>query len=193
MTVSKSVSRSARVRVLLAVAALLALAISAAGPASAGGLHHRMHQPDLLFGDLQGNCCRGLGQYEAWPYSQQLSEPVKQGGYTDLMVPLYNGGTIADSFRIIGEPSYAGVQVRYFRGLTGDHDITAAVVHGRYVVSGLKPREGSSIALRIRVTAPSATVGYTRTVRVIARVVGTPHAMDAGSFTSSGESSSKWS
>jgi hypothetical protein len=180
---SKSFSRSVRARVLLAVMALVALAISSAGPAEAAPAHRRAHQPDLLLGDFQGSCCRGLGLYEAWPYTQQLSESVKQGGYTDLMVPLYNGGTGADSFRIIGERSYGGVQVRYFRGLTGANDITSAVVDGRYVVSNLKPRDVSSTALRIRVTAPSADVGYVRTVRVIARVVGHPHAMDAGSFT----------
>jgi hypothetical protein len=183
VAISKSVSRSAGLRVLLAVAATVGLAVSAASPASAGGFYRRSHQPDLLLGDLQGLCCRGLGQYEAWPYTQQLSESVSQGGYTDFMVPLYNAGKSADRFRIIGERSYGGVQVRYFSALTGGHDITAAVVHGRYVVSDLKPGWHSSAVLRIRVSAPSADIGFTRTVRVIARVAGNPHAMDAGSYT----------
>jgi hypothetical protein len=180
VTALKSVPRSVGARLLLILASTVGLLVTASAPA----LAYPAHQPDLLLGNIStGQCCLGAGRYEAWPDNQQLPASVKRGGQSILMVPLYNDGTSADSVRIVGERSYSGVQVRYFRGRTGDHDITAAVVQGRYFVSNLKPGGRSSAVLRIVVTAPSAAVGFSRSVRVIARAVGTPHAMDAASFT----------
>jgi len=167
-------------RVLLILATTVGLLVSAAGP-TFGAVP--AHQPDLLIGSLTplSNCCHGLATYEAWPHDQILPVTVKRGGRSVLFVPITNGGHSKDRFRITGEGSYSGVHVRYFDGMPGSRDVTGAVVGNGFVVSNLKPGGGSA-TLGILVTAPAALGGFTRSIRVIARTVGKPHAMDAVSF-----------
>lgn len=175
-----SLSRSAGSRMVLTLAITVGLLISASGSALAS---RPAHQPDLFIGNMTtGQCCLGADTVESWPDKQQLDASVSSGQYIKLEVLLQNLGTVTDSFRIFGEGSYGGVHLRYFSGLKGTHDITEEIEGTGYRVSNLPPEPGPYVALRIRVWAREAPVGFERSVRIIARAVGKPHAMDAVSF-----------
>jgi len=78
-----------------------------------------------------------------------------KGERRSFVVRMQNDGSGADGLRLHGCTAAPGFHVRYFMGVTGTTEITAAVVNGTYTRSAVVP--GGTAAVRLEVTSDATT------------------------------------
>ena len=92
---------------------------------------------------------------------QTKSQSVRAGRSVTYDFLVQNDGSASDSFTVRGDGSSTVFTVKYYTGLSGGTDITAAVTGGTYAVNALAP--GSSQVIRAVITAlKTAPTGATK-------------------------------
>jgi hypothetical protein len=108
-------------------------------------------RPDALIKNSSDSAYIGDNLYNADGSNQTKSQTVRAGKSVTYDIVVQNDGSASDSFIVRGSAGATALAVKYYTGLSGGTDVTAAVTAGTYAISNLSA--GGSQTLRVVVTA----------------------------------------
>ena len=116
------------------------------------------YQPDSKIKLASDPCYVGNNVYNTNGASQTRAVNAKQGAKRTFDIAVQNESSLTDSFTVSSSGSTSDFTVKFFEGLFGTTDITAAVVAGTYTLSDVPSTETQYIRMQITVN-PSAPIG----------------------------------